>query len=32
MRAIQERAVNAYFGADKQHEVEQHRRRGVLAQ
>jgi len=32
MRAIQERAVNAYFGADKRREVERHRRQGVLAQ
>lgn len=32
MRAIQDRAVNAYFGADKQQEVERQRRRGVLAQ
>lgn len=32
IRAIQERAVNAYFGADKQPEVERQRRRGVLAQ
>ena len=32
MRAIQERAVNAYFGADKEREVQRNRRRGVLAQ
>ena len=32
MRAIGQRASNAYFGADKQLEVERHRRRGVLAQ
>lgn len=32
MRAIEQRATNAYFGADKQLEVERHRRRGVLAQ
>jgi hypothetical protein len=32
MRAIEQRATNAYFGADKQLEVERHRRRGVLTQ
>ena len=32
MRAIQDRAGNAYFGADKQREVQRQRRRGVLAQ
>lgn len=32
MRAIQERATNSYFGADKQLEVQRHRRRGLLAQ
>jgi hypothetical protein len=32
MRAIQERATNAYFGVEKQLEVERHRKRGVLAQ
>jgi hypothetical protein len=32
MRAIQERAANAFFGVEKQLEVERHRKRGVLAQ
>lgn len=32
MRAIEQRAGNAFFGADKQLEVERHRRRGVLTQ
>lgn len=32
MRAIEQRAGNAYFGAEKQLEVERHRRRGVLTQ
>jgi hypothetical protein len=32
MRAIEQRATNAYFGADKQLEVERQRRLGVLSQ
>lgn len=32
MRAIERRATNAFFGADKHLEVERHRRRGVLTQ
>lgn len=32
MRAIEQRARNAYFGAEKQLEVERHRRRGLLTQ